>query len=319
VTQIVGSYELRREAAAGVDAYPESPDDFVMVRGGIGVVDRPTITYEPINGEMLTKVLLAPVPPDAVMNLVRAGYRADRLLMLYLRSINGRHNPFIDEAAPTVGDGSVSIFTVSMLQTMGRLSRGVEVPPEHVALGLVPASQPLSSSPSDPRSSSRAAGRGRPCAGLGALSGLRVLAGSRRLRIEGHLLQHLGAVAPHPGRGAGPGAGADDTRRGDGNFRLTSSPCWLSRGSYLLSRARSATAAPNTATPRRVSGKSVSMTRVSSGIKDSSTTPDAVGCVAARSGLRGAMVPKTASTSFQGLPLRRAKTSVRAASCRRHP
>jgi hypothetical protein len=52
-------------------------------------VDRPTITCEPIDGEMLVKMLLAPVPFDAVMNLVRAGYRADRLQTLYLRSLNG--------------------------------------------------------------------------------------------------------------------------------------------------------------------------------------------------------------------------------------
>lgn len=215
VAQVVSSYEFRRDVSAGVEVFPNSADDVAMVGGSVGLIERPTITYEPVSGEMLTKMLLAPVPPFAVMHLIRAGYRADRLLMLYIRSINGVQNPLasdtsrrdvesfrrlaalfqvlqeagaidlresdgghdsaeamvlpLSEQRPDVaasldelrrmlgmkadahevslrasllpqGEGTLSLFTTSMLQTMARLSRGVQVPDEHIQAGLAPPS-----------------------------------------------------------------------------------------------------------------------------------------------------------------------------------
>jgi len=54
--------------------------------------DRPTITYNPLTGDRFSRSLLSPIPPSAVMSLLQAGWPADFVFTLAVRSINGVHN-----------------------------------------------------------------------------------------------------------------------------------------------------------------------------------------------------------------------------------
>jgi hypothetical protein len=54
--------------------------------------DRPTITYNPLTGDRFSRSLLSPIPPSAVMSLLQAGWPAEFVFTLAVRSINGIHN-----------------------------------------------------------------------------------------------------------------------------------------------------------------------------------------------------------------------------------
>jgi hypothetical protein len=212
VAQIVNSYELRREGHVGVEVYPNSADDFLNLGANASFVDRPTITYSLVSGERFSKMLLAPVPPEAIAHLVRAGYQAKLLLPLFLHTINGSNNPLLpgagvdngvafDELMVLLGTlqrvgaldfrfnpangaaealllgrrsagpqaeataelrqrlglsatqaevplafgvlqaeaGQLSLFTTSMLQTLGMLAAAIDLPAEHTASGMARA------------------------------------------------------------------------------------------------------------------------------------------------------------------------------------
>lgn len=57
-------------------------------------VDRPTITYTPLNGEKLTRTLMRPIPPTVVLSMVEAGYSIDLVMRFCVRSINGIRNRY---------------------------------------------------------------------------------------------------------------------------------------------------------------------------------------------------------------------------------
>ena len=59
--------------------------------------DRPTITYTPVTGQEFARSLLTPLTPESLFALVQAGWPAEALLGLTVRSINGHEN---ETAAP---------------------------------------------------------------------------------------------------------------------------------------------------------------------------------------------------------------------------
>jgi hypothetical protein len=54
--------------------------------------DRPTITYNPLTGDRFSRSLLSPIPPSAIMSLLQAGWPAEFVFTLAVRSINGVQN-----------------------------------------------------------------------------------------------------------------------------------------------------------------------------------------------------------------------------------
>ena len=55
-------------------------------------IERPTVTYTPVQGEKFTRAFLRPVPPAALFQLVQAGYSIDLIFQLAVRSINDVYN-----------------------------------------------------------------------------------------------------------------------------------------------------------------------------------------------------------------------------------
>ena len=68
------------------------PSNLVTLGGNATYLDRPTITYTPLAGEKFAKSLLRPIPPSAIFELIQAGYRADYILQMTTRAINGVYN-----------------------------------------------------------------------------------------------------------------------------------------------------------------------------------------------------------------------------------
>ncbi|TDQ77677.1 hypothetical protein A8950_3832 [Dongia mobilis] len=108
INQVVAGYEFNSSVTAGVNASAtnqENPAPSFLTLGGSvllqgGYKDQPTVIYAPATGSEFITRLMTPIPPSAVLFLLQAGYRADRVLPLTLDSVNGLNN-----ASMRRGDG----------------------------------------------------------------------------------------------------------------------------------------------------------------------------------------------------------------------
>jgi hypothetical protein len=87
VSSVIAQYTFQAQASAGATSL--GAGGTASINGGAGWADRPTITYQPLMGQQFTKSLLTPIPPAAVMDLVQAGWPADVIFRVAVRSING--------------------------------------------------------------------------------------------------------------------------------------------------------------------------------------------------------------------------------------
>ncbi|MDA8250153.1 MAG: hypothetical protein M0Z28_13395 [Rhodospirillales bacterium] len=96
VSSVISAYAFQGQVAAGTgistDRTTAVPYNLTNVGGNATYLDRPTITYTPLSGDKFTKSLLRPIPPAAIFQLVQAGYPADFVLMLTVRTLNGIAN-----------------------------------------------------------------------------------------------------------------------------------------------------------------------------------------------------------------------------------
>jgi hypothetical protein len=93
VATIITQYS--REGQIGLNSPGwDSPNNVGPPVGIVGGrwADRPTITYSPLTGDAFSHSLLSPIPPSAVMSLLQAGWPADFVFGVAVRSINGVHN-----------------------------------------------------------------------------------------------------------------------------------------------------------------------------------------------------------------------------------
>lgn len=90
VGQIVSGYTLQGGAsvsgAAGLNALASS----LLSLGAQGSwTDRPTITYTPLTGAQFNRNMMTPITPSAVLFTIEAGWPADLVFRLTVKSING--------------------------------------------------------------------------------------------------------------------------------------------------------------------------------------------------------------------------------------
>lgn len=62
--------------------------------GAVRYIDRPTITYSPLQGEKFARSLMTPIPPAAILSLIQANYPVDLVLRLCVHSVNGIRNRY---------------------------------------------------------------------------------------------------------------------------------------------------------------------------------------------------------------------------------
>ncbi len=96
VSSVISAYALQGQLSAGAaissNLTNTIPSNLVTLGGNATFLDRPTITYTPVMGEKFAKSLLRPIPPEAIFELIQAGYPADYVLQLTVRAINGVYN-----------------------------------------------------------------------------------------------------------------------------------------------------------------------------------------------------------------------------------
>jgi hypothetical protein len=90
VATVISQYS--REGQIGINSpgwdSPNSVGPPVGIIGGRWT-DRPTITYTPLAGDAFSRSLLSPIPPSSVMSLLQAGWPANFVFEVAVRSING--------------------------------------------------------------------------------------------------------------------------------------------------------------------------------------------------------------------------------------
>jgi hypothetical protein len=99
VSSLINQYELEGRVAlrAGFD-----DNDVGRNSQNIGAegrwADKPTITYSPLSGKVFAESLLTPIRPDTLFAMLQAGWPAEILFRICIRSINGIAN---EAAAPS--------------------------------------------------------------------------------------------------------------------------------------------------------------------------------------------------------------------------
>ncbi len=96
VSSVVSSYAFQGQMSVGaaINSNPTTvvPWNTATLGAGLAYQDRPTISYTPLAGEKFTKSLLRPIPPSGIFQLVQAGFPADFVLQVTVRSLNGISN-----------------------------------------------------------------------------------------------------------------------------------------------------------------------------------------------------------------------------------
>ena len=96
ISSIVSSYavqgQLNATGIASSNLTNTIPWSTGTVGAGFAFQDRPTISYTPLAGDKFSKSLLRPIPPTGIFQLIQAGYAADFVLQVTVRSLNGIRN-----------------------------------------------------------------------------------------------------------------------------------------------------------------------------------------------------------------------------------
>ncbi len=114
VTSVINQYSLEGSVSAAAPPY----DLQAAAAPPLGISgrysDRPTITYMPLSGAEFTRSVMTPIPPRTIMSLIQAGWRADLLLRLTVRAINGI------SPATRVGDATTDPRFFKLVSLMAR-------------------------------------------------------------------------------------------------------------------------------------------------------------------------------------------------------
>jgi len=115
VTSVINQYSL--EGAVSASAPPYELQAAAAPPLGISgrYSDRPTITYMPLSGAEFTRSVLTPIPPHSIMSLIQAGWRADLLIRLTVRAINGV------AAAAAMGNEAGDARFLELVGLMGKI------------------------------------------------------------------------------------------------------------------------------------------------------------------------------------------------------
>jgi hypothetical protein len=93
VASVINQYALEGQVSLGAGVNTSMIAGDTLTVGGTGrYSDRPTITYTPVSGQEFARSLLTPISPENLFALVQAGWPAELILRLTVRSMNGIDN-----------------------------------------------------------------------------------------------------------------------------------------------------------------------------------------------------------------------------------
>ena len=129
VSSVISSYELASQVNLAATLFPNASVGNNGTFGASGTyTDKPTISYTPITGERYLNSLLRPIPPQAIFAMIESGHRADYLLRVTVRAINGVYNSSTSQPRARAADPTFSqvVDAIRRLQQTGALSVRVE-------------------------------------------------------------------------------------------------------------------------------------------------------------------------------------------------
>jgi len=98
VSSVVTQYTYSGDIRIGGGFFTNTSDQFFDGSANLGYVERPTISYTPVQGQEFAKRLLKPIPLNVIFSLAETGWPVDLETMLYmtLQQIQDIYNPLLD-------------------------------------------------------------------------------------------------------------------------------------------------------------------------------------------------------------------------------
>jgi len=94
VTSVNTQYEMRSDMRASIGGIFDEPFD--LARGdaslGTGIVERPTVTYAPLQGDDFVRRIMSPLGLDTLSLMVRSGWRLEHVMLVCLQSLGPAPN-----------------------------------------------------------------------------------------------------------------------------------------------------------------------------------------------------------------------------------
>lgn len=124
VASVISQYTRETSGRFSISASPPVDEDAGNIDGGILLRETPTVTYTPMTGERFARGMLAPIPPASLLGMIEAGWAADDLFLVGVRSINGVRNGGRAPLFRTPGDPEFRtvVEAIRRLQLSGALS-----------------------------------------------------------------------------------------------------------------------------------------------------------------------------------------------------
>ncbi|MEM8952682.1 MAG: hypothetical protein AAGD22_00880 [Verrucomicrobiota bacterium] len=94
VDQILAGYTFETEAHAGLSVLPQVGSGVDRADGSLrgSLVERPTVTLTPLQGEAFTSRLLTPIAPETLLLLAASGWQVERVMLCCVQQINDLRN-----------------------------------------------------------------------------------------------------------------------------------------------------------------------------------------------------------------------------------
>jgi hypothetical protein len=137
VTSVINQYSIDGRVSATTPPYDDAVPSAPPLGVSGGYADRPTITYTPMSGADFTRSVMTPIRPATIMTMIQAGWRADLLLRLAVRSVNGVGSSSALGRSTDPTDYYEMVLLMQQLQTSGGLSFRVEQRPSGEAAVIV--------------------------------------------------------------------------------------------------------------------------------------------------------------------------------------
>jgi hypothetical protein len=124
------------------ESITDTTGSFVNAGAAASYTDKPTISYTPLTGDKFDKSLLRPLTPGTIFALIQAGYPADFVLRVTVRSMNGIYNRASEGAQVRPADPEFYplIEAIRRIQRTGVLGlRVVKREPEEITVVSFPS------------------------------------------------------------------------------------------------------------------------------------------------------------------------------------
>jgi len=123
VASVISQYTRETSGRLHLDLSPPVDDSPGNTDGSILFRETPTVTYTPMSGERFARSLLSPIPPASLLGMIEAGWAADDLFHIAVRSINGVRAGARAPLFATPGDPDFAVVgALRRLQASGALS-----------------------------------------------------------------------------------------------------------------------------------------------------------------------------------------------------